>query len=121
MIRFLVDASLPRGVVDVIRTFGHEAIDVRDIGLGDAPDSVIAGHARSDALCLLTRDVDFTDIRVYPPSHYHGIVLVSAQVPANRDAVLRLLSAFLRAIPQLGEVAGALIVVEPGRIRLRVG
>jgi predicted nuclease of predicted toxin-antitoxin system len=31
--RFLIDADLPRSVAEVIRRHGHEAIDVRDIGL----------------------------------------------------------------------------------------
>jgi hypothetical protein len=32
--RFLVDASLPRSAAPMLRRLGHEAVDVRDIGMG---------------------------------------------------------------------------------------
>jgi predicted nuclease of predicted toxin-antitoxin system len=51
-VRFLVDASLPRSAAGVLRTLGHEATDVRDIGLGGASDETIADHARRDKLTL---------------------------------------------------------------------
>jgi len=37
--RFLLDADLPRSASDTVRQRGHEAIDVRDIGLRDAKDA----------------------------------------------------------------------------------
>ncbi|MBI4771350.1 MAG: DUF5615 family PIN-like protein, partial [Chloroflexi bacterium] len=67
IVRFLIDADLPRSVAQVIRQRGHEAVDVRDIGLRSAKDAVIAEHARSEGYCLLTGDHDFSDIRRYPP------------------------------------------------------
>ena len=40
--RFLLDASLPRSAAPMLRQLGHEAADVRDIGMGRATDDVIA-------------------------------------------------------------------------------
>ena len=34
---FLIDASLPRSAGTVLRQLGHEATDVRDVGMRDAP------------------------------------------------------------------------------------
>ena len=36
---FLVDADLPRSAADVVRRYGYDAVDVRDIGLRHADDS----------------------------------------------------------------------------------
>lgn len=36
MARFLVDASLPRSTCEFLLYHKHEAVDVRDIGLGDS-------------------------------------------------------------------------------------
>ena len=74
--RFLVDANMPLSVAPRIRAFGHEATDVREIGIGAADDSVIARHARENGLSLVTRDKDFGDIRNYPPADYAGIVVL---------------------------------------------
>ncbi|HEV3037315.1 MAG TPA: DUF5615 family PIN-like protein [Candidatus Angelobacter sp.] len=63
---FLIDASLPRSAGAVLRQLGHEATDVRDVGMRDAPGTTSSPHTRE----TVTRDFDFADIRNYPPSLY---------------------------------------------------
>ena len=79
--RFLIDADLPRATGEALRRAGHDAFDVRDIGLGDAKDHEIAVYAQAHKLCLLTGDFDFADIRNYPPHSYAGIVVLT--IPRN--------------------------------------
>jgi len=38
---FAIDADLPRSTKTLLEKFGHEAMDVRDIGLRSAKDRVI--------------------------------------------------------------------------------
>jgi predicted nuclease of predicted toxin-antitoxin system len=73
---FLMDADLPRSAADVVRRHGHDAVDVRDIGLRHADDSVIASHAQREHQCLVTGDCDFADCRNYPSQQYAGIVVL---------------------------------------------
>lgn len=117
--RFLIDADLPRPTATVIRSLGHEALDVRDIGLGAAPDEQIAAYAQAHGLCLLTGDFDFADIRDYPPQDYAGLVVLKLPDNANRDMILRLVEAFLGESHVLGQLPGRLAIVQRGRIRLR--
>lgn len=74
--RFLVDANLPRSTVTALLKVGHEVEFARDIGLGAAADQDVAAHARSTDAVLLTRDLDFANIRQYPPENYAGIVVL---------------------------------------------
>lgn len=101
-------------------TRGHAATDVRDIGLGDAEDEVIAAHAKSNQMAIATRDGDFGDIRNYPPEEYQGIVVV--EVPDNFTApqILATLAAFLDG-PAEFDFNQKLIILEPGRVRIRTG
>ena len=117
--RFLLDADLPRSASDTVRQHGHEAIDVRDIGLRDAKDAQIARHAQKEKLCLLTADQDFTDIRNYPPSRYSGIVVLSLPRNATSSYINKLLDSFLEQETLLTQLPGNLAIVEPGRVRLR--
>jgi len=73
---FLVDANLPRAAGSVIRSHGHQAMDVRDIGLGTASDQDIADHARQHQLALVTGDQDFGNVLAFPPADYSGIVVI---------------------------------------------
>ncbi len=69
--KFLVDEDLPRSACELLRIYGHEAVNVRDVGMRGAKDSFIASYARREKLCLLTGDFDFSDIRNYPPRRYY--------------------------------------------------
>ena len=42
--RFLIDEDLPRSTGDLLRQYGHDAIDIRDIGLTGSKDSQIAAY-----------------------------------------------------------------------------
>jgi predicted nuclease of predicted toxin-antitoxin system len=56
--RFLIDANLPRAVIAVVQSLGHQAEFARDIGLASATDEQIAKHALQYGAALLTRDLD---------------------------------------------------------------
>jgi Domain of unknown function (DUF5615) len=66
--RFLIDANMPRSAAELLKYYKHEAVDVRDIGMGATADSDIAIYAQQNGLAIVTRDFDFADIRNYPPS-----------------------------------------------------
>jgi predicted nuclease of predicted toxin-antitoxin system len=117
--RFLIDADLPRPTADLVRSFGHEATDVRAIGLGGAPDDRIAAHAQEHGLCLLTGDFDFADIRDYPPEAYPGLVVFVFPDNADRDMILNLIKAFFEEGVVVETLPGRLAIAEPGRVRLR--
>ena len=117
--RFVIDADLPRPTADLVRSFGHEAVDVRDIGLGGAPDVRIVAYAHTHAACLLTGDFDFADIRHYPPENFSGIVVFVFPDDANRQIILNLIKAFFEEPAVLEQLSGRLAIAEPGRVRLR--
>lgn len=116
---FLIDASMPRGTAPLIRSCGHQATDVRDIGLGAAPDSVIAAHARANLLAILSRDFDFADVRQYPPDQFAGIAVIDLPSTATAPMILILVDYLLRQVQTLNDLPGRLAVIAPRRIRLR--
>ena len=95
-----------------------DVTDVRDIGLGDAPDQIIADYAQSNGMAIVTRDGDFGDIRNYPPQEYSGILVVDVPDHFTAAQVAAILAAFLDASPTL-DVNHKLIVLEPSRVRVR--
>ena len=116
---FLIDADLPRSVGELIRSHGHEATDVRDIGLRSALDITIAQHAQREGWCLLTGDFDFSDIRSYPPADYAGIVVLVIPPMVTSLYITQLLAMFLQQRDVVEQLPGKLAIVEAGRVRLR--
>ena len=98
--KFLIDANLPRSVIELISELGHDAEFARDIGLGAAPDSEIAARAIQSGAVLLTRDLDFADIRSYPPEQYSGIVILRVPDDAVSADIVRIARLFL-SVPSL--------------------
>lgn len=117
--RFLIDADLPRSAKPLLESFGHEAIDVRDVGLRRAKDPVIARYAQEHHACLLTGDFDFADIRNYPPESYDGIVVLQLPRDATASFILGLIEEMLRQNEVTARLSRTLAIVEAGRIRLR--
>ena len=117
--RFLVDANLPRSSLSVLQAFGHSAEHVRDLGLGGAPDAQIAARARDTSAALLTRDLDFSDIRAYPPTAYPGLIILRLPDDAVAQQILNLLERFLRKSALVENVPGHLVILESDRVRFR--
>ncbi len=116
---FLIDADLPRPLKPLLERYGHEATDVRDIGLGSAKDPLIAAYAQTHQVCLLTGDFGFADIRNYVPAAYAGLVVL--ELPRNTTAsfIVRLVESLLQQPEVVAKIEGRLAIVAAGRVRLR--
>ena len=118
MLRFLVDEDLPRSLARAVLGGGHVATDVRDEGLRGEPDRRIFDVAQKLGLVLLTGDVEFGNELVYPPAGHRGVVLT--RFPSHLPVTM-----LVQHIVAGDEVVanenldGTIVVIEPGRIRVR--
>jgi hypothetical protein len=117
--RFLIDADLPRSLDSLIRSYGHEAVDVRDVGLGRAQDPQIASYALQGEFCILSGDWGFSDIRHYPPAQYAGIAILELPRDATATYIADLVESFLQEEAVLSLLKGRLAIVAAGKVRLR--
>jgi predicted nuclease of predicted toxin-antitoxin system len=58
-VRFVVDAQLPTALTLAIKSCGHVAESVRDLGLGEAEDDAIWDFAIQNGASIITKDEDF--------------------------------------------------------------
>ena len=68
--RFKLDENLPGALAKIFVEAGHDASTVVDQGIGGAADPDIASVCQSEGRAIVTMDMDFADIRLYPPQHY---------------------------------------------------
>ena len=118
MIRYLLDADLPRSASRALRERGCDAVDVRDIGLEEAPDETIFRYAVTHRLTLVTADKGFTNLLRFPLGTHAGLVV--ARFPPHTPA-LRKSRILMRWVAPLDEkdVAGNLLIIEPRGVRIR--
>lgn len=85
--RFKLDENVPVQLKRLFTESGHDAEAVVDEGMRGAPDGEVAAACLAEERVLLTQDLDFSDIRTYPPASYFGIVVFRLSSGA-RDALL---------------------------------
>ncbi|MBI2934423.1 MAG: DUF5615 family PIN-like protein [Chloroflexi bacterium] len=119
--RFLVDEDLPRLTDSLLRSYGHDATDVRDVGLRGASDANIGAYARRQGLCLVSGDIGFADIRTFPPAQYCGIIVLRLPARATSLTIRTFLEGLLAQTEIVNQLGGKLAIVEPGRVRIRRG
>ena len=100
-----------------MRGGGHECQTVFEEHLGGAGDAPLYERCRREGRILLTLDLDFADIRAYPPAESPGIVVLRPAEP-DRDRVLQLIRQLLPALDREA-VAQSLWIAEESRIRIR--
>ncbi|MDE2727020.1 MAG: DUF5615 family PIN-like protein [Gemmatimonadota bacterium] len=115
--KFKLDENMPVALVGLLADAGHDAVTVSDQRMTGASDPRIALACRTEGRTLVTLDMDFADIRAYPPQDYAGLVVFRL----SRHGPGRVLRVAVRLIELLPETSlqGQLWIVEDDRIRIR--
>jgi predicted nuclease of predicted toxin-antitoxin system len=115
--RFKLDENLPRDAEGLLRQGGHDVHSALDEQLGGSPDPDILDVCVREFRILNTLDLDFADIRLYPPASHAGMWVLRPTM----QSINHTLDLLRRALSlQATEPAqGRLWIVEPNRVRIR--
>ena len=113
---FKVDKNLPEETADFLIAASHEAETVKQEELSGIDDPSLAALVQKEGRALVTLDLEFGNIRTYPPQDYHGFVVIRSKLQDKRT----LLALVRKFIPMLATepLAGNLWIVEVDRIRI---
>ena len=117
-VRFKLDENLPSDAAPLLREAGHDVLTALQQHLGGKPDREVLDTCRSENRILITFDLDFADIRVYPPENHRGVWVLRPHTQSITDT-LALLRGALTVLDGGEIVDRRLWVVEPGQIRIR--
>lgn len=116
-LRFKIDENLPVEAAEILNRAGHDAISAFHQGLTGAADKSIAEVCQEEQRVLLTLDLDFADIRTYPPDLYAGLIVLRIK-RQDKLAVMTVVERLVRAL-QAESPAQRLWIVDENRIRIR--
>ena len=114
--KFKLDENVDPRIALLLQTKGEDVKTVSEQGLGGATDRELSKACRREKRCLITLDLDFTNVLAYPPQDYSGIVVLRPPRLLLRlqIALAKEFAANLGVLP----IQGRLWTVEPGRIRI---
>ena len=112
-----LDENLSRHLKPVLNGLGHDVLTAADENLLSRPDTEVAAVSIKEGRMLLTLDVEFADLRKYPPGAHPGIILFrpSSFGPLT---VNRFIADFVRST-DLEALAACVAIVDPTRVRVR--
>ena|ERR1700690_268528 len=115
--RFLIDENLPVEIKELLSRRGYDAVHALDRFKPGRSDKIIFKTAQKEHRLIVTCDLDFSDIRRFPPGTHRGIIVLRLQVQST-PRFLRVLEGFLKAT-SIDRCAKAITILEETGYRIR--
>jgi len=111
------DECVYQATVKLLREWGYDTLTAQEAGLAGRPDEEILAYAITHKRVLLTIDMDFSNIRRYPPRSHMGIILLKIR-PRVADEVH---AALKHLLENTGEpkLSRSLVIVDQSKYRIR--
>jgi hypothetical protein len=116
-VRFKLDENIGSGTVGLFRRADHDVLTVLEQGMGGASDRNLFEMCRRERRCLVTLDLDFSDVTRFPPDAGNGIAIFRPPHPLTRSVLDGMVRRFLAEV-QTNKLEGELWIIEVGRIRI---
>ncbi len=115
--RIKLDENMPTDLAALLRGADLDVHTVQDENLAGSPDPTVLDAAVREGRLLMTFDLDFADVRDYPPGSHAGIVVF--RLRDQRWATLEGPARRVLASGLLDGLDRGLAVVDHARVRVR--
>jgi len=117
--KFKIDENLPAETANLLEQVGYNATTVHGQHLTGSMDQDIASACRSEQRVLITLDLDFADIRTYPPKEYPGLIVLRVK-RQDKFTILNVVTRLIKLLPT-EDIQGRLWIVDEKRVKVRGG
>ena len=112
-----LDENISRRLKHHLQKEGHSVFTAEDEDLLGKSDIDVGAVAKSEGLILFTLDLEFADLRKFPPGTHPGIILFRPQ-SMGPLATNRFILNFVKET-DIAPLSGCTVVVDPSRVRIR--
>ena len=104
--KLFLDENLSPQHSSELRTEGHDAVSVLEVGLSGASDEQVLRFAVENGRVLVTLDADFANVMRFPPEQTLGVVRLKDH-PATEERIRQALRPSLALPPQHRHIRAA--------------
>ena len=112
-----IDENIPNRIQNILIEAGFDTHSVFDESIQGTDDTTLIKLVSDEKRILVTLDLDFSNITIYPPNNYHGIIVLR---PKSQD--IKSISILVeKIIPmlKLETIKNHLWIVENDKIRIK--
>jgi predicted nuclease of predicted toxin-antitoxin system len=115
--RVKLDENLPIGLRPLLRALHHDVDDVVSEGLTGGDDATVWGAAQEAGRLLIAQDLDFSDVRAFPPGAHCGVLVVRLAEPGRTALTTRIEAVFRDEDVESWQ--GCFVVLTDHKLRVR--
>jgi predicted nuclease of predicted toxin-antitoxin system len=115
--RIKLDENLPQRLDPALASLGHDVDTVVREGLQGSEDEKLWPEVQAARRFLITRDLDFSDERRFPPGTHAGILVLRLSDDRSQAVAERLAAVF--ASESIETWSGCLVIVTDHKVRVR--
>jgi predicted nuclease of predicted toxin-antitoxin system len=116
-VKFKLEENLPASAAARLTDAGHDVDTVAEEQLTGAPDRDVVIAVTAAGRILISLDRGLGDIRAYPPGSHAGIIAL--RLTDQSAATVTKAISDLASLPNLGNLVGAVTVMQRGLLRIR--
>ncbi len=116
--KFLIDNNLSVRLPHLLNGHGHDAVHVRDVGLSAATDAAVLVYAAAHQRIVISADRDFGTLLAELKAQQPSVVYLRGRLPRLPEPLAALLDRNLARL-EAALIEGRIVVIEPGRLRIR--
>jgi len=115
--RFKLDENLGRRTLNIFREAGHNVQTTIEEGMQGCSDRHLYSVCCNEGRCLVTLDLDFSDVTRFPPEQGSGIAVIRVPRNPSLPVLEKLVHFFLQMLART-TIEKNLWIVETSRIRI---
>ena len=116
--KFFLDTNIPYSALEIFEGLNLEAVHSRDAGLSRADDKEIMEYAIKSDSILITKDLGFANIIMFPVKLHGGLKVLRLPSFFKASQFNDALRNFLSSI-DIKDLMNAIAIVKLGRYRIR--
>ena len=116
-VKFIADECVGLTTIKLLRQLGYSVVSAKEAPLSGKSDFEILKQAIKAKRILVTEDIDFGNIILYPPKFHHGIILLRFRHKLENNIHNTLATLLEKLKP--ADFNKTLIIVDADKYRLR--
>jgi predicted nuclease of predicted toxin-antitoxin system len=111
-----LDENLGNKGKEIFFRYGHDVSSVSDQKLESTPDDDLIKICNQEQRCIVSLDLDFSNVLVYKPSKYTGIAVIRLPKNSGTDVLYEMVETLAQKMKEVN-IQGKLWIVQKNGIR----